>query len=207
MSETEQTAAHVPETPAGDRRVRKTRAALYRALVAQILAKGYEEVTIQDVLDAADVGRSTFYSHFAGKEALLRFGFDQLRAELDGVMASAGDHPLAFSLPLLRHARDHAPLYRAMVGERGVTVAQLQVRTLVSDLVRRGLKRQVLPPGLSADLAIAALAGAYLGLLQHWIETRLRQPPEAIDRAFRSIAEPLIATSPLLPPTEHLPRA
>ena len=76
-------------TEALDRRVRKTREALHSALASLVVAKGYDAVTIQDVLDAADVGRSTFYSHFAGKEALLRSGFDRLRAELE--IADSGE--------------------------------------------------------------------------------------------------------------------
>ena len=61
-----------------DRRVEKTREALYAALVSEILSKGYDTVTIQGILDKADVGRSTFYGHFSGKEDLLRFGFVHL---------------------------------------------------------------------------------------------------------------------------------
>ena len=65
-----------------DRRVEKTREALYAALVSGILSNGYDAVTIQGVLDKANVGRSTFYGHFSGKEDLLRFGFDRLRSHL-----------------------------------------------------------------------------------------------------------------------------
>src|SRR5258708_34153749 len=46
-----------------------------------ILRKGYEAITIQDIIDEADVGRSTFYAHYTGKEDLLRRGFQTLPAE------------------------------------------------------------------------------------------------------------------------------
>ena len=54
-----------------DRRVGKTRKALKEALTDLILEKGYEAVTVQDVIDRADVGRSTFYAHFVDKDDLL----------------------------------------------------------------------------------------------------------------------------------------
>ena len=54
-----------------DRRVNRTRRALKEALTDLILEKGYEHVTVGDVLDRADVGRSTFYAHFVDKDALL----------------------------------------------------------------------------------------------------------------------------------------
>lgn len=47
-----------------DRRVRKTREALYASLVSLIVTKGYDATTVQDVIAEADVGRSTFYEHF-----------------------------------------------------------------------------------------------------------------------------------------------
>src|SRR5437867_644732 len=55
---------------AGDRRVRRTTRALIEALVALVLEKRYDAITIQDLLDRADVGRSTFYAHYRGKDDL-----------------------------------------------------------------------------------------------------------------------------------------
>src|SRR6266511_3052594 len=65
-----------------DRRVRRTRRTLHEALIALILERGYERVTVQDILDRADVGRSTFYAHYRDKEALLLTSFDDVRDEL-----------------------------------------------------------------------------------------------------------------------------
>jgi len=46
-----------------DRRAVRTRRSLHRALMSLILRKDYEVVTVQDIVDEADVGRSTFYAH------------------------------------------------------------------------------------------------------------------------------------------------
>ena len=54
-----------------DRRVARSRRALKEALTDLILEQGYESVTVQDVIDRADVGRSTFYAHFVDKDDLL----------------------------------------------------------------------------------------------------------------------------------------
>ena len=58
-----------------DRRVRRTRRALHDALLTLMTEKSYDAVTVQDIIDRADVGRSTFYSHFTDKRYLLDFGF------------------------------------------------------------------------------------------------------------------------------------
>lgn len=61
-----------------DRRVRRTRRALHDALLTLMTEKSFDAVTVQDIIDRADVGRSTFYSHFTDKRDLLDSGFEDL---------------------------------------------------------------------------------------------------------------------------------
>src|SRR4029453_6969780 len=65
-----------------DRRVRRTRELLRRALLSLVQEQGYERITVQDILDRADVGRSTFYAHYRDKDDLLLSGFEDIRAAL-----------------------------------------------------------------------------------------------------------------------------
>ena len=54
-----------------DRRITKTRKAIYNAFLQLLNQKDYEAITVQEIIDLADVGRSTFYSHYESKELLL----------------------------------------------------------------------------------------------------------------------------------------
>lgn len=54
-----------------DRRIAKTKRAIFQAFLTLLNDKGYDDMRVQDVIDLADVGRSTFYAHYASKEALL----------------------------------------------------------------------------------------------------------------------------------------
>ena len=54
-----------------DRRITKTRKAIYTAFLQLLNKKSFETITVQEVIDLADVGRSTFYSHYESKELLL----------------------------------------------------------------------------------------------------------------------------------------
>src|SRR5512143_2659433 len=65
-----------------DRRVRRTRDLVRGALFALIQEKGFEALSVQDIIDRANVGRATFYAHFDNKEDLLVSGFDGLKASL-----------------------------------------------------------------------------------------------------------------------------
>jgi AcrR family transcriptional regulator len=65
-----------------DRRAARTRRTLHDALIRLILRKGYDALTVQEIIDDADVGRATFYAHYRGKDDLLRGGFERLRNQL-----------------------------------------------------------------------------------------------------------------------------
>jgi AcrR family transcriptional regulator len=123
-----------------DRRVARTRAMLQQAHLSLILEKGYEAITVDDICDAANVGRSTFYAHYTSKDDLRRSGLEHLRKELvdrqKDVLATPGDvrdRILGFSMTMFEHARDHIDLYRARRCHRA--------RDHSPDTVRSGTQR------------------------------------------------------------------
>ena len=120
-----------------DRRVQRTRRALHQALADLILEKRYDKITIQDIIDRANVGRSTFYTHFLDKEDLLEKGFVMFSDDLAALFENA-DHTqeesehVLHSLIFFRHAGMHHELYRAMLEGGGAEV--------MMDAARRHLK-------------------------------------------------------------------
>src|SRR5260221_289471 len=129
-----------------DRRVARTRGMLQHALISLILKQDYEAITVEDICEAANVGRSTFYAHYSSKDDLKRRGLEEhLRTLLADRQKDAlatpedRDRSLGFSLTMFEHARDHADLHRALVGSRGGTIVHGSIRQILSDLVRKGL--------------------------------------------------------------------
>lgn len=90
-----------------DRRVQRTQAALRAALLELITELPYDKVSVQALVDRANVGRATFYHHYADKEELLLESMSALRDHIRAQIPSSprGDGPtlLAFALPLLQH--------------------------------------------------------------------------------------------------------
>jgi AcrR family transcriptional regulator len=185
-----------------DRRAARTRERLERAHLALIRQKGYEALTIKDICAAANVGRSTFYAHYAGKDDLKRKSLDHLRRHLVARQgdAWARDNPpercVAFSLPMFEHARDHIDLYRALVGTRGGDIALATIRGILCDLVRAALPRSFGAKTRTAaarEIAVQGVVGAYMAVLTWWLDTGAIQPPEDIDAAFRRLVAAGIA--------------
>lgn len=97
-----------------DRRIIRTKQLLHEALLELIIERGYEGITVQHIIDQANVGRSTFYAHFYDKLDLLQYGFDRLEqmllAEQQDALHVNDDNNaphFAFSLAMFRHAQDH----------------------------------------------------------------------------------------------------
>lgn len=178
-----------------DRRAARTRKALHVALMSLILRKGYEATTIQEIIDEADVGRSTFYGHYTGKEDLLRSGFQTLRRELAdaqrAVRAKADgsqDEVLTFSLAMFEHAAEYTDAYRALVGGRGGAVAVNEIRRILSELVRKELSLARHDGAASRELAVQFVVGAFMTVLTWWLERRPGLTPAQVDAMFRRLA-------------------
>lgn len=176
-----------------DRRVRRTHKALHGALVELIVERGWDGFSVQDLCERADVGRSTFYLHFADKDEVLDGAFAHVGEELRAHLASSGaSRPLAFSRGLLEHAHGHLRVYRAWVGRRAGHVVQAKLRALVLELVREDVATR-LPAGSRRDAVAAFLAGAFFELLIWSLEARPATTPEETDALFHELAAPALA--------------
>jgi AcrR family transcriptional regulator len=181
-----------------DRRVARTRAMLQQAHISLILKKGYEAITVDDICDAANVGRSTFYAHYTSKDDLRRSGLEHLRRLLverqKEALARAGDireRSLGFSLTMFEHARDHLDLYRALVGGRGGALALGTIRQILSDLVRNELAAAATKKSADAiprELVVQYVVGAFMAVMTWWLDGGAKLPPQRIDAVFRHLA-------------------
>lgn len=177
-----------------DRRAIRTRKALHEALILLILRKGYEATTVQDIIDEANVGRSTFYAHYTGKEDLLRKGFDALRSELaaarhDALRREGGVTPgkLVFSRTLFEHAGEYKHVYRALVGGRGGLVALNEIRRVLSEFVHQELATDHKDAAVPRELRVQFIVNAFITALTWWLERRPKLTPSQADSMFRSL--------------------
>ncbi|WP_244666612.1 TetR/AcrR family transcriptional regulator [Myceligenerans indicum] len=175
-----------------DRRVRRTRRALLDALLALMAEKGYEEVTIQDIIDRADVGRSTFYNHYSNKEDLLKDGFADLRLLIDpsgGDASGRPPDPLRFSLPLLRHLDEQRQVAMTVFGAGRLHPVLAVIEGLLADIVRGELPAFT-AGGIPREAVVGHIIGSHLALVQWWLMTSPDSTPEEVDAIFRALTRP-----------------
>ena len=172
--------------PGMDRRTLRTRQALHQALIRLVLERGYDQITVADIADAANVGRSTFYAHFTDKDDLLKYGIGYLRTMLSD---PPGDEtgPLRFSRFLTEHLRDQKKLQRALMQSSAGSIVIGALRESICDVVRQGLRaeRSKAPD----EIEVQFIAGAYLAVVTWWLDRGGKEPPASIDRTFRMLAE------------------
>jgi AcrR family transcriptional regulator len=181
-----------------DKRVQSTRQALHEALTALILEKRYDKITVQNIIDRANVSRSTFYAHFLDKEDLLRKGFSMYSEQLNAHIETEGQEEegeqLFHSLPFFRHFR-HAylqqHLHQAMLDGGGAEVLVEAVRHHLQEDIQNRLG-QVFPDGRSGAIPLPLitnfLAGALLSVSRWWLESERPYSPEEINAMFQQLA-------------------
>jgi len=186
-----------PSDASLDRRSARTRHALRGALIQLIAERGWDDVAVQDVCERADVGRSTFYSHFPNKDALLLGSLDDLRVELvrraaapGGSDAAAAEPGFRFALGLIEHAHEQRKVFRGMIGRRSGYVVQQRFREMVIRMVTDELPAST---GKLPRTAVARwIAAAFVELLAWWVEQRSPMSPVELARLFNELSRPLL---------------
>ena len=181
--------------PKEDRRVKRTRGLLQNALMASMIEKGYEATTVQDIIDRADVGRSTFYAHFADKETLLASRLDDLRDTLARQQQLAlaersrtGARGLGFSQPMLEHVRSHLPVYTMIVGRESGGFVFQRLHAMIADLAGVGIRALGLQQTPSQrELAVEFIAGAFMAVLRWWADRGAKLEPAEVDSIFQRL--------------------
>ncbi|WP_051023211.1 TetR/AcrR family transcriptional regulator [Nocardia pneumoniae] len=171
-----------------DRRVRRTRNLLHRALIELMLERGYDRITVRDILDRADVGRSTFYAHYRDKDdLLLRSSTDYLRAAMAAAETDTGaDEPLAPVRTLFRLAADNPEVYRALLGRKSGTVLLRTTRVMVGQILAERLEDRLAMPEDEFTTTVTFLSWGVVGMLGTIAEPH---PPLSAEEAYQHLVQ------------------
>lgn len=184
-----------------DRRSLRTRELLNTALIEVMHRKRYDEITVQDIIDQANVGRSTFYAHYLDKEDLLASGFARVLDEFSqpGQQPAGGS---ALTPPDLTwffsHVQAHRQLYLSLVRagaiDRLFKKSHAHLRQNVEQYLG-GLLPKGAEPALPLALVADYMAGAILTMLTWWLANDMPYPPEEMNRMFHQLVLPGVSAS------------
>lgn len=183
---------NTPQTPRLDRRVKRTRDALGDALVALLEERPFESITVQDILDRAGVGRSTFYAHFRDKNDLFLSDVEDFLEMMSNLLVTRNEQSnrIVPVRELLEHVGDkrslHASLIEADKLRDFVELAQgYYARAIEHRLADLAATKELAP---ARRVAMAqAFAGAFLSLLTWWMQQPSPPSSEDMDAMFHSM--------------------
>ena len=178
-----------------DRRVQKTRAAIMQAFETLLMKKSYDDITIQNIIDAANIGRSTFYAHFETKDNLLEaiceglFGHifaEHLNAEPGHDFSAGGEGVEARILHTLYHLQEDR--------KRLSRIFSCESADLFWEYFRAPFSRFVeaeIVPALATDVhdvprdyVVHYVCDAFIGTVKWWFFQGLATSPEDVSRYF-----------------------
>jgi len=170
-----------------DRRSQRTRHLLSAAMVELIREKDYNSITVNDIIERANVGRSTFYAHFHDKEALFVGELDRVIEILSHRISDQEEIPFFPSLGLFRHVGEEYRLYKALLWTSGIDLFIKHMQNSLSKRIEQGLQESRKDYAVPIPILANFIAGSFLTLLQWWLENKMIYSPEEMDKIFRRL--------------------
>lgn len=186
-----------------DRRQRKTREAIFSAFTALLAKKNYDQISVQDIIDTADVGRTTFYAHFETKDYLLRYLCEELFGHIiDSAMGlphehyhwSAENKTDSVFLHLLRHLQENDRNILELLSSQNNEIflryfkSEL-IRLIVTEYAQKGLLQN---SRLPEDYLVNHIASSFVNAVEWWLTRGRRESPEEITGYFLATIEPIL---------------
>lgn len=176
--------------PKTDARVRHTREALGDALIALIQEKPFESITVQQILDRARIGRSTFYVHYRDKDDLFLSDLEEFLELLSTILLrrQEASKRVAPVRELFAHVAEMRQLQTALVAAGKMHDFVEMGQQYFARAIKRRLSQLVVSSAIDSHHAAMshAFAGALMSLLTWWLERATPVSPDEMDPTLSS---------------------
>ncbi|GCE30631.1 TetR family transcriptional regulator [Dictyobacter alpinus] len=182
-----------------DRRSQRTYRLVSSAFAELLGEKPYEEILVQDILDRADIGRTTFYAHYFDKEDVLSSMIaEQLKLFTHQISHAPARQRVIPSLELFEHIYDSPnQQFRALMRSRAGEPLWEALQTVLSQAIEPILSTffaEKRSPSIPLPVVSQYLTGAFLTLLKWWVAADMPYPPEQMESIFQQLALPGVWT-------------
>lgn len=182
-----------------DKRAKQTRRQLQTAFVELIQEKGFEGVSVKEIVTRAGVGRRTFYHHYQDKTQLLEEQIDILHEELKQIslfppelnMLTVGDVGVQVANNFFVFVAKRRRLFKALLAgnSNGITRTRMHRTAVGVTLLFLENAGILTDSGIPADLVANMLAEMQIGLVSWWVKNDSAYPPELLAEIFVRIGE------------------
>ncbi|HKG54400.1 MAG TPA: TetR/AcrR family transcriptional regulator [Anaerolineales bacterium] len=170
-----------------DRRSQRTRHLLSAALVELIKEKDYNGITVSDIIERANVGRSTFYAHYRDKDDLFVGELDRVIELLSHRIPDQKEMPFFPSLGLFHHVGEEYELYKSLLWGPGIDLLIKHLQKSLTKRIEKGLQESRKEFNVPIPILANFIGGSFLTLLQWWLENKMIYPPEEMNEIFKRL--------------------
>lgn len=179
-----------------DRRTIRTKSMIYKAFLTLLQHKSYDEISVVDIAEKADINRSTFYSHFIDKEDLLDKMIAEKMGLLSTIMQNTAGFTLEFHTPdplfltLFEHVFEHAYFYQVML----LSTTAGDFHTKLYELVREAFFTRISKLEVDQklqiplDLVLDHISFSTCGIVEKWLSNHKIYSPHHMALQLTSLA-------------------
>lgn len=168
-----------------DRRVLRTKRMIRDALACLLTERSFESISVKDLIEKADINRSTFYIHYRDKYDLLERSADEIIKRIEELghkivqveLNSTNIEEIALNnMKLLEYVHKNSSLIKVLLGPKGDLSFQFKLRNMIRESYCVQLKNKT--GVLLVEYISAYIASAHLGALQQWLENGMKESPK-----------------------------
>jgi len=155
-----------------DRRIIRTRKMLSVSLLDLIAEKEYDEISIKDITNRANIGRSTFYEHYENKDQLLFSGHEELKK----VMESSSKSNSSFETKLLlnklfEHIAEYRSISKEFVNKKSGELMLGRLMRIMEDHFKKVAKKEVTDDE-KINLFSTSFSYSFIGFIKYWVQKK-----------------------------------
>ena len=186
-----------------DRRQKKSRDAIFQAFTALLAEKHYNQISVQEIIDRANVGRTTFYAHFETKDYLLKDLCEELFGHIiDTAMGLTHEHyhyscvsgTDSVFLHLLRHLQENDSGILELLSSQNNEIFLRYFKSNLKKLIIRQYadKGLLANPTLPEDYLVNHISASFVETVDWWLSQKMNKSPEVMTEYFLAVIEPIL---------------
>ena len=180
----------------GDRRTRRTRQLLRDTLLELLKAKRYEDISVREIIERADVARSTFYVHYVDKDDLLVGKWGVFASNL-GHQATLMKHEEKTSASMFptrvwfQHIQAQEPILKIIARDSAMDLAMKTLHEILRNDIQARIQKYLPQNGsVPPSLVIDYMASSLMTMIQWWVKNNMLYSPQRMDEIFQQLVMP-----------------